>query len=105
MFTIASLECNLLNMFMKLVSLSDTLIHNRRAIKSHKVIDKEDIDENLKRKKLKKNSREWIGRKTEINEIKKKGKKEKRMIIPGRVADSNERRKRSNGKTDWQRLK
>ena len=30
---------------------------------------------------------------------------EERMIIPGRVADSNERRKRSNVKTDWQRLK
>jgi DNA-directed RNA polymerase subunit H (RpoH/RPB5) len=40
-------------MFMKLVSLSDTLIHNRRGIKSHKVIDKEDIKEILKRKIVK----------------------------------------------------
>jgi len=30
---------------------------------------------------------------------------EERMIIPGRVVDYNERKKRSNGKTDWQRLK
>jgi hypothetical protein len=41
-------------MFMKLVSLSDTLRHNRRGTKSHKVIDKKDIKENFKKEESEK---------------------------------------------------
>ncbi len=66
MFTIASLECNLLNMFMKLVGLSDTLRYNRRGIKSHKVIDKEDIKENLKKEESEKPVENELGERQKL---------------------------------------